>query len=243
MKTHMRAVALWLASIAAAHRLTTAGARAESLDGYWMDSHGEVILAVRPMRQGRVAARVAWLKKPRGPDRGPLRDFRNSDPKLQNRFVCGLVVVTGFKKQPDGTWADGNVYVPDHGMSFRGYAEVLDRNKVKVTGYMLMPIFGSSEVWTRMHAQAAVMRGAGEDDRRQQVVRGHVGLAAGAAAGRRALRLPAQEPRTMSISVALTRRCSRLSSRAGAADRRRGANDPQGEGPRAHRSGCSAFSV
>ncbi len=42
------------------------------------------------------------------------------------------------------------MYVPDHGMSFSGYAEVLGRNKVKVTGYMLLPIFGSSEVWTRM---------------------------------------------------------------------------------------------
>jgi hypothetical protein len=61
-----------------------------------------------------------------------------------------LTVVTGFKKQADGTWADGTVYVPDQGMSFSGYAEILDRNKVKVTGYMLLPIFGSSEVWTRM---------------------------------------------------------------------------------------------
>ena len=143
----MRAVALCLAAIFAA--AVSAPARAENLDGYWMDSHGEVILQFGPCGRDR-CGRVAWLKKPRGPDRGPLRDFRNSDPKLQNRFVCGLVVVTGFKKQPDGTWADGSVYVPDHGMSFSGYAQVLDRNQVKVTGYMLLPIFGSSEVWTRM---------------------------------------------------------------------------------------------
>jgi uncharacterized protein (DUF2147 family) len=149
MNTHMRAVGYWLAGFAAAACLTAAGARAESLDGYWMDSHGEVILQFGPCGRDR-CGRVAWLKKPHGPDRGPLRDFRNSDLKLQNRFVCGLVVVTGFKKQPDGTWADGSVYVPDHGMSFSGYAEVLGRNKVKVTGYMLLPIFGSSEVWTRM---------------------------------------------------------------------------------------------
>jgi uncharacterized protein (DUF2147 family) len=143
----MRAVALCLAAIFAA--AMSAPAHAENLDGYWMDSHGEVILQFGPCGRDR-CGRVAWLKKPRGPDRGPLRDFRNSDPKLQNRFVCGLVVVTGFKKQPDGTWADGSVYVPDHGMSFSGYAQVLDRNQVKVTGYMLLPIFGSSEVWTRM---------------------------------------------------------------------------------------------
>ena len=138
-----------------------------------MDSHGEVILQFGPCGKDR-CGRVAWLKKPHGPDRGPLRDFRNSDPKLQNRFVCGLVVVTGFKKQPDGTWADGNVYVPDHGMSFSGYAEVLDRNKVKVTGYMLLPDLRVVRGVDAHAAQAALLRRAGEDDRRQQVVRGHV---------------------------------------------------------------------
>src|SRR5262245_55761696 len=145
----MRAVALCLASLVAALGLATTSLRAESLDGYWMDSDGEVILQFSSCGR-ELCGRVAWLKKPRGPDRGPLRDFRNPDVKLQSRFVCGLVVVTGFKKQPDGTWANGNVYVPDHGMNFSGYAQVLDRNHVKVTGYMLLPIFGSSEVWTRM---------------------------------------------------------------------------------------------
>jgi uncharacterized protein (DUF2147 family) len=150
MNTHMQAVALWLAGAFAAGLVATGRAEAaENLDGYWMDSHGEVILQFGACGRER-CGKVAWLKKPRGPDRGPLRDFRNSDVKLQNRFVCGLVVVTGFKKQPDGTWGQGTVYVPDHGMSFSGYAEVLNRNEVKVTGYMLLPIFGSSEVWKRV---------------------------------------------------------------------------------------------
>ena len=122
----------------------------ESLDGFWMDSHGEVVLDIGKCGNAR-CGKVAWLQKPRGPDRGPLRDFRNSDPKLQARFVCGLPVVIGFKKQADGTWGDGTVYVPDHGMSFSGYAEVLGPNHVKVSGYVLLPIFGSSEVWTRIN--------------------------------------------------------------------------------------------
>ncbi|MEI9902035.1 MAG: DUF2147 domain-containing protein [Hyphomicrobium sp.] len=145
----MRAVVLCLASLIAGLGLATTGAHAENLDGYWMDSHGEVIMQFGACGKER-CGRVAWLKKPRGPDRGPLRDFRNPDAKLQSRFVCGLVVVSGFKKQPDGTWADGNVYVPDLGMNFSGYAEVLSQTKVKVSGYMLLPIFGSAEVWTRM---------------------------------------------------------------------------------------------
>ena len=60
-------------------------------------------------------------------------------------------VVMGFKKQPDGTWGEGTVYVPDHGMSFSGYAKMLNPNQVKVSGYVLIPLFGSSEVWTRVN--------------------------------------------------------------------------------------------
>ena len=117
-----------------------------------MDSDGEVLLNIGRCGNAR-CGKVAWLKKPRGADGRPLRDFRNSDPKLQSRFVCGLAVVTGFKKQADGTWGDGTVYVPDQGMSFSGEAQVLDANHVKVSGYMFLPIFGSSEVWTRVTRQ------------------------------------------------------------------------------------------
>ncbi len=152
----MRILARWLSGSVAAIALAATGSvpgnAAEKLDGYWIDSHGEVILNIRRCGKAR-CGKVAWLRKPRGPKGGPLRDFRNSDPKLQRRFVCGLYVVKGFKKQSGGTWGDGTVYIPDHGMTVSGYAQVLGRNRVKVTGYFLLPIFGSSEVWTRVNGE------------------------------------------------------------------------------------------
>ncbi len=151
MSWHMRGLVYSLATAA----LAAAGAGAwagESLDGYWMDSDGEVLLNIGRCGNAR-CGKVAWLRKPRGADGAPLRDFRNPDPRLQRRFVCGLAVVTGFRKQADGTWGDGTVYVPDHGMSFSGEAQVLGPNHVKVSGYVFLPIFGSSEVWTRVNRQ------------------------------------------------------------------------------------------
>src|SRR3990172_6815034 len=141
----------WSAVVATAFVLLIASpenARADdNLDGFWMDSNGEVILQIGPCGSER-CGKVVWLQKPLGPDGQALRDFRNSDPNLQSRLVCGLTVVTGFKKQPDGTWGDGSVYVSDIGSSFSGYAEVLSPTQVKVTGYVFLPIFGESEVWT-----------------------------------------------------------------------------------------------
>ena len=149
----MRNLARWLsgpvAAIALGATITAPGNAAEKLDGYWMDSHGEVILDIRRCGKAR-CGKVVWLRKPRGPDGGPLRDFRNSDSKLRRRFVCGMYVVRDFKKQSGGTWGDGTVYIPDHGITVSGYAQILGSNRVKVTGYFLLPIFGSSEVWTRV---------------------------------------------------------------------------------------------
>ena len=145
--------------VSAAFALSIAGpgtARADnSLDGCWMDSQGEVIMEIRACGEER-CGKVVWLQKPFGPDGQALRDFRNSDPELQSRLVCGMTVASGFKKQDDGTWKDGTVYVPDIGSSFSGYAEVLSPTAVKVTGYVLIPLFGESEVWTRVAAPAKV---------------------------------------------------------------------------------------
>lgn len=121
----------------------------EALDGFWMDSDGEVILKVEPCGPAR-CGKVAWLRLPLGPDGQLLLDYRNPDPSLRSRPVCGLEVLTGFKRQEDGTWGDGSVYVSDFGMTFSGYAEVLNPKEVKVTGYLGISLFGQSEVWKRV---------------------------------------------------------------------------------------------
>jgi uncharacterized protein (DUF2147 family) len=136
------------AALIVAHFPTHAVAR-ESLDGFWQDSDGEVILEIRPCGSAW-CGKVAWLKQPLGPDGLALRDYRNPDPALRKRPVCGLQVVTDFKKQADGTWGDGTVYVSDEGMSFSGYAEALSPTQIKVTGYVGLAIFGASEVWTKV---------------------------------------------------------------------------------------------
>lgn len=130
--------------------LLVAPARADdALHGYWMDSHGEVILEIGSCG-GTMCGKVAWLRLPLGPDGKLITDYRNPDPALRERPVCGLEVVSGFAKQPDGTWKDGTVYVSDYGTSFSGYAEQVSATEMKVTGYVLIPLLGQSEVWTKV---------------------------------------------------------------------------------------------
>jgi uncharacterized protein (DUF2147 family) len=148
---HARRTIAWLVfdtflALVAWPTLLSAG---EVLEGFWIDSDGEVILQIAPCGSA-LCGKVAWLKQPLGTDGRALRDSYNPEPALRNRPVCGLEVVSGFKKQVDGSWGDGTVYVSDQGMSYSGHAEVLSPSQVKVTGYLGFTIFGASEVWSRM---------------------------------------------------------------------------------------------
>lgn len=150
MKHHLKSV---LKGVAAAGAVLAASAGVcaaeDPVEGFWMDSHGEVILQIYPCKES-YCGKVAWLRLPLGPDGLLLTDYRNPEPSLRARPVCGLEVLSGFKKQPDGTLADGTVYVSDYGMTFSGYAEMLNPQQVKVTGYVALPIFGQSEVWSKV---------------------------------------------------------------------------------------------
>ena len=147
-----------LQSLAITTLLLTSYAQANAavdppLEGFWRDSDGEVILEVLPCGPAR-CAKVVWLKSPFGPDGLALLDYKNSDPKLTVRPVCGMDVITGMLKQSDGSWGGGTVYVPDVGMSFSGKALIQSPTEVKVTGYIGIPLFGASEVWTKVAAPA-----------------------------------------------------------------------------------------
>ena len=141
--------ALWMTIIAACMPDLPARAAQEDLDGFWIDSDGEVIIEVVPCGAAR-CGRVAWLKQPDGADGLPLRDVKNADPNLKSRPVCGLEVVSAFKKQSDGTWGDGTVYVSDQGASYSGKAEIISATQIKVTGFIGFAIFGESEIWAKV---------------------------------------------------------------------------------------------
>lgn len=133
----------------------TAAAADPSLSGYWKDSDGEVIVDIQPCGDA-VCGKVAWLRLPNGPDGKALLDYRNPDPSLRSRPVCGLQVITGMKKQDDGTFGGGSVYVSDLGLEFKGKATQIDNDRMEVRGYVGISLFGQTEVWTRTAAPADI---------------------------------------------------------------------------------------
>jgi uncharacterized protein (DUF2147 family) len=83
----------------------------------------------------------------------PGRDVHNPNPKLQGRSTIGIVLIWKLVYE-DGEYSGGYVYNPRDGKIYRFSAKVIDRDTVKIRGYMGIPLLGQSQIWKRAGTQA-----------------------------------------------------------------------------------------
>lgn len=76
-----------------------------------------------------------------------LRDVRNSDAKLRQRRIKGLVVLKGFTGGPV-EWKGGPVYDPETGDgASRGYLKLLANGKLELKG--CVAFICRTKIWTK----------------------------------------------------------------------------------------------
>lgn len=115
--------------------------------GTWFDDTGKGAVQIFECN-GKLCGRIAWLKDPLGEDGRPLHDGYNPDPKLRVRPICGLQVIGGLSRQPDGTWDEGWVYDPKVGKSYDAALAFNGRDLV-LTGYQGVRFLSKSFTWTK----------------------------------------------------------------------------------------------
>jgi uncharacterized protein (DUF2147 family) len=128
---------------------------------------GDVILGVWHTRDdksqvqvfkenGHYFGRILSLKDPNWPaddDQGmggkPKSDRKNPDPKLRSRPIVGITIMMNFDYSGNNTWESGRVYDPESGNTYRGKMNLTATNRLELRGYVGIPLFGRTEVWTR----------------------------------------------------------------------------------------------
>ena len=83
------------------------------------------------------------------PDGTKRTDINNPDLKLRGRLLKGVVILHGFHFEGDNEWTGGQIYDPNNGETYRCELELIDPDKLSVHGYIGIPLFGRTEVWTR----------------------------------------------------------------------------------------------
>jgi len=121
--------------------------------GLWYAEGGAAKVAIEPCGD-ELCGRVVWLRSPLDDDGCDLRDRLNPDPTLRGRRVEGLEILRGLARRPDGTWANGRIYDPGSGSTYTCQLTLDGENRVRLRGYVGIPLIGRTTTWTRVGAKS-----------------------------------------------------------------------------------------
>jgi uncharacterized protein (DUF2147 family) len=159
-----RSAFLILFALAGVAATDARAAEADDILGVW-DTQGG-ISRVKIARCGDdYCGEIMWIKPLPGSSgegaSSDRRDTHNPDPALTGRPLIGLRILTNFKYRIDDvTWAGGSIYDPEHGNSYSARMRLLDRDRLELRGYIGIPLFGRTVIWTRSHGDPGQAEGA-----------------------------------------------------------------------------------
>ncbi|MFN3615802.1 MAG: DUF2147 domain-containing protein [Rubrimonas sp.] len=116
--------------------------------GRWLTPEGDAVVEIGPCGQAACGWIVA-LREDVAPAGAPLQDGRNPDPDLRGRPICGLRMIEGLRRAGPGEWVDGRLYNSRNGRTYTGRIAVGPDGRLTLRGYVGLPIFGESQVWSR----------------------------------------------------------------------------------------------
>ncbi len=149
----MRTFLLIITSLAVLCLLTGATARAQDSTnakkvlGEWLTAGGTSKIEI--YKEGtEFCGRISWLKEP-DKDGKPKVDEKNPDEKLRSRPLLGLVILRGFSFDGEDEFTGGKIYDPKSGNDYSAKMTLKDDHTLDLRGYVLVPLFGRTETWTR----------------------------------------------------------------------------------------------
>ncbi len=121
---------------------------ADRILGLWLTAEGKARAEI--YRSGDTyAGKLVWIRDSLKQGK-PVLDDKNPDVKSRTRPVLNLEFLYGFEYDGDDTWVSGRVYDPESGEEYRGKLELADDATLKLRGYVLIPLLGRTETWTRL---------------------------------------------------------------------------------------------
>lgn len=79
----------------------------------------------------------------------PHFNTHDPDPAKRTQRLCGLQIGYGFQPQGSDKAADGRVYDPESGHTYRGEMHS-EGDILHLRGYILFPALGRTERWKRV---------------------------------------------------------------------------------------------
>lgn len=117
------------------------------IEGRWLSGDGDGWIEIRLVGdslEGVIAGSPNTKE-----DDPPRYDDLNPEPSLRDRALDGMTIMSGFRYDGENKWTGGSIYDPNSGKTYRCILTQVNRNTIKVRGYIGVSLFGRSDTWTR----------------------------------------------------------------------------------------------
>ena len=122
--------------------------KASDIIGTWLSEKKDGVIKVS-WNEGQFRGHLIAFKKDKV-DLGKVSlDKNNPDEKLKVRELRGIEMLWGFKFDDD-EWSGGKIYDPISGKTYKSYMSLNGKNTLNLRGYVGIPLFGRTSVWTRI---------------------------------------------------------------------------------------------
>lgn len=130
--------------------LHAGGSRAsgDPVFGFWLIENQRAVIEIVPCGE-EACGKTVWLQEPLNRDGQPKTDSNNTDEKLRGRMLCGIELIGNFQRVKPGAWSGGYIYSPRNGQTYSASMELNDNDKLELRGYLLLPLLGQTQIWTR----------------------------------------------------------------------------------------------
>lgn len=121
----------------------------EKILGKWYTADNKGIVEIYECNGGELCGKITWLAEPNEEDGTPKTNINHPDESRHNEPIIGLKILSGFEKDGENEWEDGEIYDPENGKTY-SCKMTLEGDKLKVRGYIGISLLGRTEVWTRV---------------------------------------------------------------------------------------------
>lgn len=137
-----------LLAITAIISITTYSQQADQILGQWLSEEKDGKIEIYKTGD-KYSGKLIWSVRMFEADgKTPRKDEKNPESALRNRNLKDLVLLTNFIYD-DGVYADGKIYDPKSGKTY-SCKMTMSGDKLSIRGYVGLPMFGRTTVWTRV---------------------------------------------------------------------------------------------
>ncbi len=97
------------------------------------------------LENGKLFGRVTEVR----PGRTPKDVCDKCSGEFKNQLILGMVNMRDFHAQGDD-WVDGTVVDPENGKQYKGKIWAVDKDTLRMRGFIGISLLGRTETWTRL---------------------------------------------------------------------------------------------